>query len=171
MKSVTDPWGRSLLDVDAAIEALYAGHSLADIYVTDPSEVERFNAVSVAQGLPQTRLRVLDTLTLSPEEVHAQRASQWLLGDERLDVRAHVLALCRRDDERARVMMEMDLYEERGLVPLLRGMIALVAHFRTNKIVWGVGRGSSVSSYVLYLIGVHQIDSLRYGLDVREFLK
>lgn len=171
MKSVADPWGRFLLDVDAAIEALYAGHSIADIYVTDASEVERFNAVAKAQGLTETRLRVLEDPGCSPQEAHARRASEWLLGADDLDVRAYVTGLCVRPDERERVALEMDLFEERGLVPLLRRMILLVAHFRANKIIWGVGRGSSVSSYVLYLIGVHRIDSLKFGLDVREFLK
>jgi DNA polymerase III alpha subunit len=47
----------------------------------------------------------------------------------------------------------------------------LVDTLRENKILWGVGRGSSVASYVLYLIGVHKIDSLKYNLDIAEFLK
>jgi DNA polymerase III alpha subunit len=37
--------------------------------------------------------------------------------------------------------------------------------------VWGVGRGSSVASYVLFLIGVHRIDSMKYNLDYKEFLR
>jgi DNA polymerase III alpha subunit len=65
----------------------------------------------------------------------------------------------------------MDLYDERHLEPVLQLMIFLVDTFRKNKIVWGVGRGSSVASYCLYLIGVHRINSLRYGLDIGEFLK
>jgi hypothetical protein len=50
---------------------------------------------------------------------------------------------------------------------------ALYALFtmRENKIVWGVGRGSSVASYVLFLIGVHKINSIKYNLDINEFLK
>jgi DNA polymerase III alpha subunit len=47
----------------------------------------------------------------------------------------------------------------------------LVDTLRENKVLWGVGRGSSVASYVLYLIGVHKIDSLKYNLDIAEFLK
>jgi DNA polymerase III alpha subunit len=47
----------------------------------------------------------------------------------------------------------------------------LVDTLRKNIIVWGVGRGSSVASYILYLIGVHRIDSLYYDLDIAEFLK
>jgi DNA polymerase III alpha subunit len=47
----------------------------------------------------------------------------------------------------------------------------LVDTLRENKVVWGVGRGSSVASYVLYLIGIHKIDSIKYDLDITEFLK
>jgi len=62
-------------------------------------------------------------------------------------------------------------FGERGMENLLRYMIYLVDFMRENNIVWGVGRGSSVASYVLYLIGVHRIDSIQYGLDWREFLR
>jgi len=40
-----------------------------------------------------------------------------------------------------------------------------------NRVIWGVGRGSSVASYVLYLLGVHRIDSMYYDLDAGEFLR
>ena len=42
---------------------------------------------------------------------------------------------------------------------------------RKNSVLWGLGRGSSVASYVLYLLGVHRINSLYYDLDIKEFLK
>ena len=42
---------------------------------------------------------------------------------------------------------------------------------RDNRVIWGVGRGSSVSSYVLYKLGIHRIDSMFYDLDVEEFLR
>jgi len=78
---------------------------------------------------------------------------------------------CSSDDEYDRVLLELNMYEERGLYPLLKHLIYLVDYFRKNKVVWGVGRGSSVSSYVLYLIGIHRVDSLKYGLDITDFLK
>jgi DNA polymerase III alpha subunit len=34
-----------------------------------------------------------------------------------------------------------------------------------------VGRGSSVASYVLFLIGVHKIDPIKYELPIEEFFK
>jgi DNA polymerase III alpha subunit len=47
----------------------------------------------------------------------------------------------------------------------------LVDVMTVNNVIWGVGRGSSVASYVLYKLGVHRIDSLHYNLDAREFLR
>ena len=54
---------------------------------------------------------------------------------------------------------------------LLRYMCYLVDFMRENNIVWGVGRGSSVSSYVLFLIGIHKVNSIQYDLDYKEFLR
>jgi DNA polymerase III alpha subunit len=70
-----------------------------------------------------------------------------------------------------RVADELALYRSGGLYPLLRFLIYLVDLMREHRIVWGVGRGSSVSSYCLFLIGIHKIDSMRYNLDIKEFLK
>ena len=78
---------------------------------------------------------------------------------------------CKTDAELQRVGEELLLFQERNLFPLLCFMRYLVDTLRKNNIVWGVGRGSSVASYVLYLIGVHKINSMYYDLDIAEFLK
>lgn len=70
-----------------------------------------------------------------------------------------------------RVDMELKMYKERGLFPILQLLIYVVDVMRKNNLVWGVGRGSSVASYVLYILGVHKIDSHKYKLDIEEFLK
>ena len=82
-----------------------------------------------------------------------------------------MLSLCSSDAELQRVGEELLLYQERNLFDLLRFMKYLVDTLRKNNIVWGVGRGSSVSSYILYLLGVHKINSMYYDLDIKEFLK
>jgi DNA polymerase III alpha subunit len=63
------------------------------------------------------------------------------------------------------------MFQERNLFDLLRYLKYLVDTLRANNMIWGVGRGSSVASYVLYLLGVHRIDSMFYDLDAREFLR
>jgi DNA polymerase III alpha subunit len=54
---------------------------------------------------------------------------------------------------------------------LLKYLKYLVDTMRTHNIVWGVGRGSSVASFILFLIGIHRINSLHYDLSIDEFLK
>jgi DNA polymerase III alpha subunit len=74
-------------------------------------------------------------------------------------------------EEALRVAEELALFRERGLEPMLRFMIYLVQVMKDNKIVWGVGRGSSVSSFLLYLVGLHQINPIKYNLDIKEFIR
>jgi DNA polymerase III alpha subunit len=57
------------------------------------------------------------------------------------------------------------------MLDLLRWLKYFVDTAKQRNIIWGVGRGSSVASYVLYLIGVHKIDSIKYKLDWKEFLR
>jgi DNA polymerase III alpha subunit len=70
-----------------------------------------------------------------------------------------------------RLIEELQLYRNHNMLPVLRQMKYLVDTLRSNDVVWGVGRGSSVASYVLYLIGVHKIDSVKYNLPIEEFFK
>ena len=70
-----------------------------------------------------------------------------------------------------RVIQEIKLFEKHNMIPVLRTMKYVVDTLRANNVVWGVGRGSSVASYVLFLIGVHKIDSIKYNLPIEEFFK
>ena len=85
--------------------------------------------------------------------------------------REWLLAKCQNDDERARVQMEYMLFEQKEFVKVLQFLIYFIDTLRANNIVWGVGRGSSVSSFCLFLIGVHKINPLLYNLDITEFLR
>jgi DNA polymerase III alpha subunit len=82
-----------------------------------------------------------------------------------------VLDKCNGDAELQRAGKELFLFQEKGMFPLLRYLKYLVDTLQHNNVIWGVGRGSSVASFVLYLLGVHRINSLYYDLDIEEFLK
>ncbi len=103
---------------------------------------------------------------------HAQQ-SRWHMPEEyvQLDIAKWALDQCHSDAERQRVGQELLLFQERDLFNLLRYLKYFVDTMRKNNIVWGLGRGSSVASYVLYLIGVHKINSMYYDLPIEEFLK
>ena len=91
--------------------------------------------------------------------------------EKNMDIAKFLLDQCSHDAEIQRVGKELLLFQEREMFDLLKYLKYLVDTMRANNIVWGVGRGSSVSSFVLYLIGVHRINSLYYGLEVEEFIR
>lgn len=78
---------------------------------------------------------------------------------------------CETDLQRARVDQELELFIKNNMYDLLHVMKYVVDTLRENNVVWGVGRGSSVASYVLHLIGVHKIDSIKYNIPIEEFFK
>lgn len=106
-------------------------------------------------------------------EFHRSLQARWHMPTEylTLDIAQHVLDLCASEAELQRCGQELLLYQERDLFDLLRYLKYLVDVMTENHVIWGVGRGSSVASFVLYKLGVHRIDSLFYNLDPHEFLR
>lgn len=109
----------------------------------------------------------------SLEDFDRRLQQTWHIPDsyKQLDIAQHILDLCTTDAELQRCGHELLLYQERDLFNLLRFLKYLVDVMTENRVIWGVGRGSSVASYVLYKLGVHRINSMFYELDVEEFLR
>ena len=99
--------------------------------------------------------------------------ARWHMPEEykQLDIAEYILGLCSTEAELQRCGHELLLYQERDLFNLLRYLKYLVDVMTKNHVIWGVGRGSSVASYVLYKLGVHRIDSMFYKLEPEEFLR
>ena len=155
------------------VDMIYSGHvDKCHVVLCDPSDdIEKFNAGMREQYLPELTKYI--PLDVDQKTFDGALQSEWFMPDEYkiLLVGDYIQTLCITSEERARVQEELEAYNERGMYPLLQYMIYLVDFMRENNIVWGVGRGSSVASYVLYLIGVHRIDSIQYDLDWTEFLR
>jgi len=107
-----------------------------------------------------------------PEFDHI-RQNRWFMPEEykNIDIAEFVLGLCTTQEQLQRVGEELILFQEKNLFDLLKYLKYLVDVMQENRIIWGVGRGSSVASYVLYLLGVHKVDSMFYDLDIQEFLR
>jgi DNA polymerase III alpha subunit len=110
---------------------------------------------------------------LSNEEYDINLQNNWHMPNEyhSMDIAQWVLDQCKTDAELQRAGQELIMFQERNMFSLLKYMKYLVDTMRKNNIVWGVGRGSSVASFVLFLIGIHKINSLFYDLSIDEFLK
>lgn len=99
--------------------------------------------------------------------------NDWLIPNEYLtmDIEEYILSLSNSLDETIRIKHELEIFKKRDLLIFLRISKFLVDIFKYKDIVYGVGRGSSVASFILYKIGVHRINSLEYDIDFSEFLE
>ena len=88
-----------------------------------------------------------------------------------LDVKKYLLDKCTNEKEKKRVNAEYILFERKKFIKVLQFLIYFVNVLRKHNMVWGVGRGSSVASFCLFLIGVHKINPLQYNIDYKEFLR
>lgn len=167
-----DQYGQAYTTTDELCDLLYKNPSL-DITKFQVEDSIEFNS-SVAEL--HAELDLLDSyhqITQTIEEFDATLQKNWRMPKEYkdMDIAEYVLGLCKQEYELQRVGQELLLFQERDAFDLLRYLKYLVDTLRKNNIVWGVGRGSSVASYVLFLLGVHKIDSIFYSLDIDEFLK
>lgn len=121
------------------------------------------------QGCQQLGLEPRFTAEQIPEDPHLH----WNMPEtyQHMDLESYFAGKISTPVEVERVALELDLFRENGLEPMLRFMIYMVDVMREHQILWGVGRGSSVSSYLLFLIGLHSVDAIKYDLDIREFIK
>lgn len=168
-----DEYGRHRISEDDICSLLYAEPDcdLSRFYLGDPS---KHNAAIDRNYSELSKIATLEFLSIPPAEWHAQNQSRWHMPEEykNIDIAKWILDQCNNNEiELQRCGMELLEYSERGLLPLLAYLRYLVDTMRENGIVWGVGRGSSVASFVLYKIGVHRINSIEYDLDFHEFMR
>ena len=156
-------------------------NDLCDLYMRDPTRTiknclvdKQINLDSIflsEENLP-TLVEYVDT-KLSTQDFDELNQSQWQMPQEyyEMDIAKWVLDQCKTEEELQRAGDELLKFHDRSMFPLLKYLKYLVDTMRRNNIVWGVGRGSSVASFVLFLIQIHRINSLFYELSVDEFLK
>lgn len=169
----TDQYGQIIYSEEDLCSLVMQGHNLLEFknLIVD-NTVDLETAASMLEDVP-TLIRYNELANDSVEEFDHRCQTTWHMPEKykELDIAEHVLALCNSDAELQRCGQELMLFQERDLFNLLRYLVYLVDLMRENRVIWGVGRGSSVASYVLYKLGVHKIDSLHYDLDPQEFLR
>ena len=127
----------------------------------------------IADNVDSYLKRIEDEFLDYPRPKKEVNPNNWFMPDsyKNMDIKKYVLDLCKSQQEVDRVNVELAEYEKRNLIMLLKQMKYIVDTLRKNGIVWGVGRGSSVASYVLHLLGVHKINSIKYDIPLNEFFK
>ena len=168
----TDQYGQMIYNEDDLVSMIMRGITLDHLsaVVVEPG-VSLEQASAYLQQIPELVEYAFTDMPV--EEFDQFKQNIWHMPEEykQLDIAEHILSLCDSDVQLQRCGQELLLFQERNLFDLLRYLKYLVDTLRDNNMIWGVGRGSSVASYVLYLLGVHRIDSMFYDLDAREFLR
>ncbi len=171
-KMKTNCHGQMIFDQADVVNQLMQGNQQFAGYVVD-SSVDLSAAADILENTPAFAIYHSTVEDISTEQFDQQCQQNWHMPAEykTLDIAELVLSCCNNVNELQRCGQELLLYQERNLFDLLRYLKYLVDTMTQNQVIWGVGRGSSVASYVLYKLGVHRIDSLHYNLDVTEFLR
>lgn len=124
-------------------------------------------------NLSQYSDRVLTEKLRYPIPPKAIDHTDWFIPKEykNFDIENWVLEQCLDVGSYQRAQEELSLFAKYQMIPMLRTMKYIVDTLRSNNVIWGVGRGSSVASYVLHIIGVHKIDPIKYSIPIEEFFK
>ena len=166
-------YGQVVLSSHQLRELLLEGRPITHLVVQSDEDIRLFQQYQSDLLKQQVTFMEPQSSELSVSEFHEQCAAQWIIPDKyhNVDIHSWALSKCKTDEQRARVELEYKMFSSRNLVMLLRMFVYMVDHFRETGVVWGVGRGSSVNSYLLYLIGVHRVDSVKYKLDINDYLR
>lgn len=70
-----------------------------------------------------------------------------------------------------RLVQEFNFFRDKGYLSFLISLRNTIDQFQKDGIIWGVGRGSSCASYLLYVMGVHDIDPIAYDIPFHELSK
>jgi DNA polymerase III alpha subunit len=169
-----DKYGQVILSESEAFQALYQGqtNSFDSICLDNKEVVQQYNqSISKnADDLPEIKLYQL--LDIAVEQFDRDNQANWFMPEEykNMDIEGFLVDECPKQNY-DRLIDELVLFRQHNMIDLLRYLKYLVDTMRSKNILWGVGRGSSVASYCLYLLGIHKVDSVKYNLDIKEFLK
>ena len=168
----TNQYGEPIVNCSDLMELVYQGYDINKVKVND-SRVEKYNSIINELALDWPVIEKLNEIEISVENYDFALQSDWYMPEsyKNMDIEHYIKKLAKTEDEKIRVEEELILYKKYNILNVLKFLVYLITTMRENDIVWGVGRGSSVSSYVLYLLGVHKVNSIKYGLNIGDFLK
>ena len=163
--------------VDEYGQFVYTESDICDILYTNPS-LQISNILTESKIVFDEELELENVLNCIEYKVpsssyDSDNQKNYYIPDKYkdFDIAKFVLDNCKTDEELQRAGEELLLFQQHDMLDLLVYLKYLVDTMRENNIVWGVGRGSSVASFVLFLIGVHKINSLYYDLPISEFIR
>ena len=163
------PDGCISVDPDEVTDFIFklSNKNLDKLFVTEITpEIQEYNSVSDHRLTVKTESSPIDLEWRLPEHYKYIDLDVYLIGlvemieeDELYDKRLE------------RLSQEICLFKELGLEEVLKTLIYVIDVMKSKNIVWGVGRGSSCSSYLLFLLGLHEVDPVKYDIEITDFIR
>ena len=171
-KPNTDIFSRSIVTEQDICNKLYFDPDFNYDHIP-LSDVDTYNTAINSLYLNMNHLIKIDDIDIKLEDWHYNNQQNWCMPNEykNLDIAQWLLDQCTCDTELQRTGQELLLFAQAEQLNLLCYLKYLVDIMRKNNVIWGVGRGSSVASFVLYLIGIHKINAIKYDLPIEEFIR
>ena len=171
-KIKVNDFGDCIISEDDALELIYKNPEL-DISKFYFDNVDLYEKTRDLLGTDLPNIRKIPNRTQTPAEFDKTNQDNWYMPQSYydMDIKKYLLDKCQSQEEIDRVETEYKLFERKGFIRVLQFLVYFVDTLRKHNIVWGVGRGSSVASFCLFLIGVHKINPMIYNLDYTEFLR
>lgn len=167
-------WYDGVIEIDPAnLEGLF----LKNI---DPTKIA---VTEITPDIAKYNRLAKDKITTKSEIDAELIVFDWQIPEEYLsiDIRKYVLDIASKKlsmyigtplkSRTDRINRELNEYSKRGLLGVLKVLIYTIDQFKEHKVIWGVGRGSSCASYILFLLEVHSVDSIKYDIPLEEFFK
>jgi DNA polymerase III alpha subunit len=168
-------YGEVIVEEKDLFESLYNGITVnfANCKFENSEVVKQFNQAISDNADSIIKLSIYEKPQAGLEDFDKQNQANWFMPEnyKTFDIASWLLDQCKNQIQIDRVTTELELYFQHDMIEVLNYLKYLVDFMREHNIVWGLGRGSSIASYCLYLIGVHKVDSIKYQLDINEFLK
>lgn len=134
------------------------------------AEVEQFNELNPSLKVSvKNNLNPLDQTWNIPETYKTINIGKYITEKFQAEIAKKKFTDAEMDKRMDRIEMELKKYKEYDMTIILKTIVYIVHVFTQNNIVWGTGRGSSSASYILYLLGLHNVDSVKYDLDINDF--
>jgi DNA polymerase III alpha subunit len=155
------------VSADKITEMIVRGVELSKIRVLSVNDdVEKFNSISSDEKI-----------NVYSDNEDIDLSYKWLIPEEymKIDLDKYVQNLINSlpteisEIGEIRLKNELQEFKRRNMLDFLRTIIFIVSVLKSKNIICGVGRGSSCASYLLFKIGLHSVDSLKYNISLTEF--
>ena len=157
--------GTNQVNPDLVPSLILSGVSLDKLKVTSTdADVDLFNLLS------DENISSIKTQNLSPDMGwNVPEAYLSLDFDSYMWDRFSQMNLSEPDKYKNRLQQELLEVEKRNLSTFFKTVVYVISTFKEKQIVWGVGRGSSCACLILFIIGLHYVDPVKYNIDITEF--